>query len=450
MRGTPSGRAGVRRRLRAPWLPTWADANAHRRKGPLHLRVHDRRADSECRGRQVGNRIVSITTRAVRRGAVHDVRLRRPDGRVVTRTFPSIGEARRYETIQRAARYRGGWVDPADLRRRFRDVADEWRDANVAKRGSTRARDRSALDVHVLPFFGDRRVGSIRRQDVREAVAAWSAAMAPRSVQRVFAVLRAVLNHAFEESDGVVRNPCTGVRLPRAPRRKRPRPTPAELLALARAMPGRYEAMVWVAALTGLRWGEVAGLTVGQLDLVGPFTVTVDRQVGRDEHGRPVLEEPKSEAGTRTLSIPTELRAVLVEHLARTGLTAADRDGLLFAAPDGGLLGYSEWRRDAWVPAALAAGFSRQVAAARRPGRTRTEPTIGFHDLRRMNATEMIRLNVDVKTAQRRLGHADPRLTLALYADATTEADLEAANRLGSRLLTSTGDGVGDGRNDRA
>lgn len=375
-------------------------------------------------------------------GTVHDVRLRRPDGRVVTRTFPTVAEARRYETIQRAARYRGGWVDPADLRRRFWDVADEWRNANVAKRGSTRARDRSALEVHVLPFFGDRRVGSIRRQDVREAVVAWSAVMAPRSVQRVFAVLRAVLNHAFEESDGVVRNPCTGVKLPRAPRRKGPRPTPAQLLALARAMPEHYEAMVWVAALTWLRWGEVAGLTVGQLNLVGPFTVTVDRQIGRDEHGRPILEEPKSEAGTRTLSIPIELHAVLAEHLARTSLTAADGDSLLFAAPDGGLLRYSDWRRDAWVPAALAAGFSREVADARRAGRTRTEPTLGFHDLRRMNATEMIRLNIDVKTAQHRLGHADPRLTLALYADATTEADLEAAERLGGRLLASTGDGV--------
>jgi integrase len=214
-------------------------------------------------------------------------------------------------------------------------------------------------------------------------------------------------------------------------------------------MPRHYEAMVWVAALTGLRWGEVAGLTVGQLNLVGPFTITVDRQVGRDERGRPIVEDPKSDAGTRTLSIPGELRAVLVEHLVRTGLTAADGDRPLFAAPDGGLLRYSEWRRDAWVPAAVAAGFSRRVADASRPDGTRTEPTIGFHDLRRMNATEMIRLNVDVKTAQHRLGHADPRLTLALYAEATTEADLEAADRLGGRLLASTGDAVENRRNGR-
>lgn len=42
---------------------------------------------------------------------------------------------------------------------------------------------------------------------------------------------------------------------------------------------------------------------------------------------------------------------------------------------------------------------------------------------------------VDVKTAQTRLGHSDPRLTLALYAQATTEADTVAATRIGDRLM---------------
>jgi integrase len=379
----------------------------------------------------------------VRKGTVHDVRLRLPGGRVVTRTFPTIGEARRYETIQRAARYRGDWADPANLRRPLQAVADEWCDANVAKRASTRARDRSALDRHILPRLGHRRVGSIRRQDVREAVAAWSTVLAPRSVRRVFGVLRAVLNHAFEDSEGAVRNPCTGVRLPRVSRRSRPRPTPAQLTALARAIPERYEAMVWVAALTGLRWGEVAGLTVGRLHLARPSTLTVDRQVGRDERGRSVVEEPKSEAGIRALAIPDELATILVEHLDRAGLVEADEDALLFPAPDGGLLRYGEWRRNAWVPAAIAAGFCREVADDRERDRMRIVPTLGFHDLRRLNATEMVRLNVDIKTAQHRLGHSDPRLTLAVYAEATTEADVEAANRLGARLLARRAESTG-------
>ncbi len=39
------------------------------------------------------------------------------------------------------------------------------------------------------------------------------------------------------------------------------------------------------------------------------------------------------------------------------------------------------------------------------------------------------------KTVQTRLGHANPRTTLAFYAQATTRADREAADRLGERFL---------------
>ena len=41
---------------------------------------------------------------------------------------------------------------------------------------------------------------------------------------------------------------------------------------------------------------------------------------------------------------------------------------------------------------------------------------------------------IDLKTAQTRLGHADPRLTPAVYAQATKEADRDAGERLGVRF----------------
>jgi integrase len=58
-----------------------------------------------------------------------------------------------------------------------------------------------------------------------------------------------------------------------------------------------------------------------------------------------------------------------------------------------------------------------------------------FHDLRRANATGLVAEGVDVRTAQARLGHSDPRLTLAIYAQATGEADRVAAERIGARFL---------------
>ena len=40
-----------------------------------------------------------------------------------------------------------------------------------------------------------------------------------------------------------------------------------------------------------------------------------------------------------------------------------------------------------------------------------------------------------MKTAQTRLGHSDPRLTLAVYAQALSDSDRRAADRLGHRFM---------------
>jgi integrase len=57
----------------------------------------------------------------------------------------------------------------------------------------------------------------------------------------------------------------------------------------------------------------------------------------------------------------------------------------------------------------------------------------------------MVRRGVDVKTAQVRLGHADPRTTLGIYAQATTEADRAAADLLAG-LIDPTHDATRDER----
>ncbi len=55
-----------------------------------------------------------------------------------------------------------------------------------------------------------------------------------------------------------------------------------------------------------------------------------------------------------------------------------------------------------------------------------------FHDLRSLAATAMIAAGVDVKTAQMRLGHSSSRMTLDLYARATSDADRAAADVVGA------------------
>jgi len=57
-----------------------------------------------------------------------------------------------------------------------------------------------------------------------------------------------------------------------------------------------------------------------------------------------------------------------------------------------------------------------------------------FHDLRHLSATEMVGQGIDPKTVAARLGHANPSVTLAVYAHAVEARDRDAAVGLGRAL----------------
>ena len=361
---------------------------------------------------------MSIVKRQSKRDEhVYLVRLRDPDGRVFNRTFRTRKEAVRWELDQRSQLGRGGWIDPRVAETSVAEVAKRWLEANPSKRESGWARDETIVRLHVEPVLGRRAIGSVTPRDVQGLVNAWVAAgQAPRTVRRQFGVLRAVCNAAVA-NDLIVRSPCRAINLPPVEPVDHRLPSVDELARLAVAL-GDDAPIMWLGAVLGLRWGEVVGLRVGRLDLLrGELTVAEQQTRGRG--GAPVTGPPKSNAGRRTLSVPEVLTETLAAHLRRRGLTAVDPEALVFVAPHGGPIRYDKWRRRVWLPACTGVGLDG----------------LGFHDLRRVNATVLVAEGVNIKTAQARLGHSDPRLTLAIYAQATGEGDRSAATVLGDRLM---------------
>jgi len=358
----------------------------------------------------------------VKRGSQRDefvylVRLRDPDGKVYNRTFRTKKEAQRWELDQRSQLARGGWIDPRGADTTMAEVAKCWLDANPSKRDSGWARDETIIRLHLLPALGRRPVGSITPGDIQSLVNDWVASgKAPRTIRRQYGVLRAVCNAAVA-NDLILRSPCRAIKLPNVEPLDRHLPSADDLAGLASAL-GDDAAIMWVGAVLGLRWGETVGLRVGCLDLLrGQLTVAEQQTRGRG--GAPVSGPPKSSAGRRTLSLPDVLADMLSAHLRRRGLSAVDADALVFVAPHGGPVRYDAWRRRVWMPACSAAGLEG----------------LAFHDLRRVNATVLVAGGVDVKTAQTRLGHSDPRLIMAIYAQATSAGDRNAADLLGDRLM---------------
>lgn len=348
--------------------------------------------------------------------ARYEVRLRAPDGRERSRSFPSRREAKAYEAAELAKQARGEWTDPRRAASPFNTVAAEWLEANPAKRDSTWVRDEVALRKHLLPRFGSTPVGGIDRAAVQRWVNDHSKTHAARTVKRDYGVLRAVMAFAVDR-ELIGRTPCRGTRLPAVEPTDGHLITSEELAVLAEGLGDLYGVMAYIGAALGLRWGEVAGLRIGRLDLLR-CEVTVAEQVVRGKGGRSYLGPPKSRAGRRTMTMPGWLAEMLAAHLRHRGLSGADTDAFVFVWPGGGHLTYSSWRKH-WLLAVRAAGLPSGF---------------GFHDLRRANATGLVAGGVDVRTAQARLGHSDVRLTLEIYAQATNEADRAAAETIGRRF----------------
>lgn len=342
----------------------------------------------------------------------YEVRIRALDGKERSRTFRSKREAKDYEAAELAKRARGEWIDPRQSAIPFADVAAEWLESNPAKRESTWVRDEVTLRLHLLPHFGPVPVGRIDRSSVQRWVNQHATTHAPRTVKRDYGVLRAVMAFALDR-DLIGRTPCRGTRLPSAEPVDGHLINSEELAALAEAL-GSYGPMAYIGATLGLRWGEVAGLRVRRLDLLRN-ELTVAEQIIRGKGGVSFPGPPKSRAGRRTMTMPGWLTEILAEHLHQRGLTAADGDVWVFAWPSGAHLSYSAWRKHSL----------RATSEASLP------PGFGFHDLRRANATGLVSSGADIRTAQTRLGHADVRMTLEVYARATNEADRAAAEAIG-------------------
>jgi integrase len=195
------------------------------------------------------------------------------------------------------------------------------------------------------------------------------------------------------------------------------------LLDVAAADP-TTRAMVATLLTCGLRRSELIGLAFDAIDFeVGTLEV---KRVGIEVGHRAVIRErAKSESSARKLKIPPALVALLKAQLVRVqkmmlewGREYQRKPLLVFP----GLAG---------VPMLPQSVTDRMRALLRRAKITGAQPCHGW---RHTAATSLLDSGQNVKTAQARLGHSTPAITLALYVHPVEERDAEAAEHFGKLI----------------
>lgn len=252
--------------------------------------------------------------------------------------------------------------------------------------------------THLAPAFGHLPVDEISAPRIQEFIATLAARRAPATTRHAHRVLSLILDQAIAERR-LAANPAHGVRLPPLPAQLGDHVLTVEQVEALAAAVRHQGALVRVAAYCGLRWGEVAALEVGDVDLVNRRIRVQRAQV--EVSGRIEIKAPKSRHGRRRVPIPGRLLNELRQHTE--GRPAA---ALLFTSPGGERLRSSNWKR--WV------GWPQAVATL--------GGGIRFHDLRHTCASLLIQAGATPVEVQRVLGHSTPATTLNLYTHLLPDA----------------------------
>jgi integrase len=274
------------------------------------------------------------------------------------------------------------------------------------------------LHNDLIPRWGAERVGDVKAFRVETWLRSLDYADATKAkIKSVFGVLfQHALRYGWAE-----RNPIRQVRQSAKRRREPDVLTYEEVLTLLTHLPPVARTMVLVAAVTGLRRGEVVGIKWEDIDFVnGAIHVRrslVDRVEGT----------PKTEASKRPIPLVSGLAQVL---LAWQKLCSFRRptDWVFASSATAGEMPY--WpgtvMQKVIQPAAREAGIQKHL---------------GWHTFRRTTATWLLANGASVKTAQDLMRHANPAMTLGTYAQAIDEHKRGAQAQITAMLGLDSGDG---------
>lgn len=342
---------------------------------------------------------------------------RRPDHRQTSkRGFKTKREAEDFLNSVEVAKNRGEYIEPSKSRVLVRDLAVTWlQHKQATTKASTYQTYVSRWRVHVADRWGDFPVSRVRASEVQTWISELHAgkpgarppvkSMSGSVIADCFTILSGIMDLA-ENDRSILANPLRGrVKLPRRNDRPKVYLSHTEVRRLAECS-ARPE-IIYTLAYTGMRWGELTGLRVRDVDL-DARRLRVDTSITTLRDGTLSETTPKTHE-RRVIVFPS-----LLADIMRTQCAGKVRDEFVFNSPNGGML----------RPPSSQTGWFDQ--AVKRAGLPKLSP----HDLRHTTASLAVSAGANVKALQRMLGHASAAMTLDRYADLFDEDLVAVADAL--------------------
>jgi integrase len=310
------------------------------------------------------------------------------------------------------------------------DLLDRWLDDITPTRSAYTIREhRRTIDTSIKPVLGAIPLDKLTPRELDGLYRALlSRGLSASSVRRHHSILSAALRRAVRW--GVIAdNPAGRASPPGLTRFTATAPAVGDvqkLIAAATEANPVLAAAIALGAVSGARRGELCALRWSDIDW--------KRRTLKIARSLTVLDREPSEGPTkshqrRDIAIDDALGAFLVhrraqqeEYAAMVGTKLVVDPFILSRVADGSV---------PCLPDGLTAGYKRIA--------TKLGLDSHFHELRHFAATTAIAAGSDVRTVAGRLGHADPSVTLRVYAHAMEARDRDLAGILGSAVLGPNG-----------
>jgi hypothetical protein len=291
------------------------------------------------------------------------------------------------------------------------EFAERWKAEVLSKRkASTIHCGESHLRNQILPHLGKMRLNELGVENQQMFITRLTGTVSRKSLLKVLGTLSSMLKTA--QAWGYT---CEGLQFSKLvlPEKSVTKEaacfdacTTAKIINMAE---GQYRVMFAIAAMTGLRVGEILALQRGDFDLERNL-LTVRRSVWRK-----IVNTPKTTASQAVLPVPTALADMVRDYISR--LPAGpdwlflNRRGNLFTAQ-------KVVKRVLW-PLLDKLGI----------------PRCGFHAFRHMHASLLLSTGAVPQVAQKQLRHSDARITLGVYAHVVGDSHREAVEKVASILF---------------
>jgi integrase len=331
------------------------------------------------------------------------------------RTFIRKLEADSWLSEIRTDLNRGKWRDPNKGSITLKNYSEKYLEQSKYRLAPRTFQDYSILiNQRILANYGSIYIGQLQlRQISPQVVKEWHKAIQEKftahNAAYCYRILRAILNEAIRD-EIIETNSCKLRGASHVKSKRRNEPSVKQVVEILELTPERYKTAVLFAAFSGLRKGELFALRRSDVDLISQ-TVKVERAQVKLSKKPLLYGEPKTEAGKRTVALPSFLIADLKLHLNL--FTSIEPDALIFTTEIGTpVYTLGKW----WIKA-----------------RKKLNVSYTWHDLRHTAGVITGQLGATLAELKHRLGHSSVQAAL-IYQHSTKERDKQLAQGIDEKV----------------